>query len=105
MISVLWIDPSERLSAAEIRQFNEQGMTISQASSASLSDDDFIGAQVVVVSLDRCTGLLDEVRSRQAACDTSAPVVARVHSDHFELGIQAMSQGDSTVLAAQEIDA
>ena len=104
MISVLWIDPSERLSAAEIRQFNEQGMTISQAGSASLSDDDFIGAQVVVVSLDRCTGLLDEVRSRQAACDTSAPVVARVHSDHFELGIQAMSQGATTVLPAQEKD-
>ncbi|MFT7691342.1 MAG: hypothetical protein ACI88U_002073, partial [Porticoccaceae bacterium] len=81
MTSVLWIDPSERMSAAEVRLFNEQGMAISQADSASLSDDDFIGAQVVVVSLDRCTGLLAEVQSRQAGCDTSAPVVARVHSD------------------------
>jgi len=105
MTSVLWIDPSERMSAAEVRLFNEQGMAISQADSASLSDDDFIGAQVVVVSLDRCTGLLAEVQSRQAGCDTSAPVVARVHSDQFELGIQAMSQGAFTVVPAQEKDA
>lgn len=105
MTSVLWIDPSERMSAAEVRLFNKQGMAISQADSASLSDDDFIGAQVVVVSLDRCTGLLAEVQSRQAGCDTSAPVVARVHSDQFELGIQAMSQGAFTVVPAQEKDA
>jgi len=105
MTSVLWIDPSERMSAAEVRLFNAQGMAISQADSASLSDDDFIGAQVVVVSLDRCTGLLAEVQSRQAACDSSAPVVARVHSDQFELGIQAMSQGAFTVVPAQEKDA
>jgi two-component system response regulator FlrC len=93
------------MSAAEVRLFNKQGMAISQADSASLSDDDFIGAQVVVVSLDRCTGLLAEVQSRQAGCDTSAPVVARVHSDQFELGIQAMSQGAFTVVPAQEKDA
>jgi len=105
MTSVLWIDPFERMSAAEVRLFNEQGMAISQADSSSLSDDDFIGAQVVVVSLGRCTGLLAEVQSRQAACDASAPVVARVHSDQFELGIQAMSQGAFTVIPAQEKDA
>lgn len=105
MTQVLWIDPSERMSAAEVRLFNEQGMAISQADSASLSDDDFIAAQLVVVCLISCTDLLAEVQSRQAACDSSAPIVARVHSDQFELGIQAMSQGAATVLPAQEKDA
>ena len=105
MTSVLWIDPSERMSAAEVRLFNEQGMAISQADSASLSDDDFIGVQVVVVFLNRCTGLLAEVQSRQAACDTSASIIARVHRDQFELGIQAMSQGAVTVVQAEEKDA
>jgi len=80
-------------------------MAISQADSASLSDDDFIGAQVVVVCLNRCTGLLAEVQSRQAACDTSASIIARVYRDQFELGIQAMSQGAVTVVQAEEKDA
>ena len=104
-ISVLWIDQQASLAADQIAAFAEQGMAVHCAATAELSDDAFVGAQVVVVNLSQCTDLLKQVQSAQMTANSTAPVIARVARDSFELGIQAMSQGALNVVSANQFDA
>ena len=104
-ISVLWIDQQATLSIDQLAAFAEQGMAVHCAASAELSEDTFVGAQVIVLNLSQCTGLLKQVQNAQIMANSTAPVIARVQRDNFELGIQAMAQGAMTVVSASQFDA
>ena len=104
-ISVLWIDQQATLTVDQLAAFAEQGMAVHCAASAELSEDTFVGAQVIVLNLSQCTGLLKQVQNAQIMANSTAPVIARVQRDNFELGIQAMAQGAMTVVSASQFDA
>ncbi|MDG1307835.1 MAG: sigma-54 dependent transcriptional regulator [Porticoccaceae bacterium] len=103
MMTVLWLDPLEQLSAETISVFRAQNLAVIQPAAAA--DDEIISADVVVVNLCRDIDLLKQVQARQAALSAAAPIVARVSRDMFELGIDAMSQGAVTVVSSDQISA
>lgn len=102
MMAVLWLDPLEQLSSAELSAFTDQGLAISQASSSTLADQDIINADVVVVHLTRNIDLLKQLQARQTVISAIAPIIARVPREMFELGIEAMGQGALTVVSSDQ---
>lgn len=102
MMAVLWLDPLEQLDSVALSAFTAQGLMISQASSATLSDEDIINADVVVVNLSRNIDLFKQLQSRQTAISAIAPIVARVPREMLELGVEAMGQGALTVVSSDQ---
>lgn len=104
MIDVLWLDPVQPLAHAEAMLFAENGLNLIQAE-AQPDNIALFGAQLVVVSLSESTRYLKEVQSRLAAVNSSAPIIARVDRNNFELGIRAMREGALSVISAGPFDA
>jgi two-component system, response regulator FlrC len=103
MIDVLWLDPDQPLSHAEVLQYAENGLNLIQAD-AELDSIELIGAQLVVVNLSESTHYLKKVQSRLAEINSSAPLVARVDRHNFQLGIRAMREGALSVISAGPFD-
>ena len=101
-ISVLWIDQQATLTDDQAASFVEQGIAIQCMASVEQAEDAFIAAQAVVVNLSENTELLKQVQLVQTRVNATAPIIARVQRDNFELGIQAMSEGALNVVPADQ---
>lgn len=101
-ISVLWIDQQATLTDEQTASFAERGIAIQCAASAEEAEQAFVTAQAIVVNLNQCTGLLKQVQLTKTSANATAPIIARVQRDNFELGIQAMSEGALNVVPADQ---
>lgn len=101
-ISVLWIDQQATLTDDQTASFAEQGIAIQCATSVEQAEDAIVSAQAVVVNLSENAELLKRVQSVQTRVNATAPIIARVQRDNFELGIQAMSEGALNVVPADQ---
>jgi two-component system response regulator FlrC len=105
MIDVLWFDSIRPLSPAEVMTFAEQGLAITQINGTEPASAALFSAQMIVVTLSQSTQALKELQSRLAAVNSSAPIIARVDRNNFELGIRAMREGALTVISQTPFDA
>lgn len=101
-ISVLWVDQQATLTADQTASFAEQGIAIQCVASVDQAEGAVVSAQAVVVNLNENTELLKQVQLLQTQVNATAPIIARVQRDNFELGIQAMSAGALNVVAADQ---
>ncbi len=101
-ISVLWVDQQATLTADQTASFAEQGIAIQCVASVDQAEGAVVSAQAVVVNLNENTELLKQVQLLQTRVNATAPIIARVQRDNFELGIQAMSAGALNVVAADQ---
>ncbi len=99
MIEVLWFDSQQALAHHEAVAFAEQGLAVFQADIKEASDSALISAQLVVVTLNQSINELKQLQARLTAVCSSAPIIARVDRNNFELGIRAMREGALSVIS------
>ena len=99
MIEVLWFDSQQALAHNETVAFAEQGLAVFQADIKEASDSALISAQLVVVTLNQSINELKQLQARLTAVCSSAPIIARVDRNNFELGIRAMREGALSVIS------
>jgi two-component system response regulator FlrC len=99
MIEVLWFDSQQALAHHEAVAFAEQGLAVFQADIKEASDSALISALLVVVTLNQSINELKQLQARLTAVCSSAPIIARVDRNNFELGIRAMREGALSVIS------
>lgn len=103
--SVLWVDSKEAMSPLQNLAFSQKGLHIKCICIADLSAAALSGVDVAVVSvtddLDHLSHLMGFINN----LGVQLPIIARVPVNQFELGIDAMRQGASTVVPQHELEA
>tara|TARA_B100000780_G_scaffold59764_1_gene38277 strand:- start:197 stop:1558 length:1362 start_codon:yes stop_codon:yes gene_type:complete len=79
-----------------------QGLEIIQTTEANLTDTEIIESDVFVVRVSTDINLVSRLQARLSHLNSAAPVIARVARSDFELAIQAMRKGVTTVVPAEQ---
>ena len=79
-----------------------QGLEIIQTTEANLTDTEIIESDVFVVRVSTDIKLVSRLQARLSHLNSAAPVIARVARSDFELAIQAMRKGVTTVVPAEQ---
>ena len=102
LTNLVWIEQSERYQGQLLEALQEQGMSVIFRTFEGLSDEDINKSSAIVMTINSDVGLMEDVQSRQTRLNCSAPIIARVDRDDFELAIEAMRKGATTVVPAQQ---
>ena len=99
---LIWIDQLMAESAPILADLAGQGLEIVQTTEANLTDTEIRASDVVVVRVSTDIKLVSRLQARLAHLNSAAPVIARVARSDFELAIQAMQKGVTTVVPAEQ---
>ena len=100
--TLVWIDDLTTKPAPILAEFERQGLKIIRVSEADLKDTEITNADVIVVRVSTNIKLVSRMRARLARLSSIAPLIARVDRIDFELAIQAMRKGATTVVPAEQ---
>lgn len=100
--TLVWIDDLTTKPAPILAEFERQGLKIIRVSEADLKDTEITNADVIVVRVSTNIKLVSRIRARLARLNSIAPLIARVDRIDFELAIQAMRKGATTVVPAEQ---
>jgi two-component system response regulator FlrC len=100
--TLVWIDDLTIKPAPILAEFERQGLKIIRVSEADLKDTEITNADVIVVRVSTNIKLVSRIRARLARLNSIAPLIARVDRIDFELAIQAMRKGATTVVPAEQ---
>lgn len=100
--TLIWIDDLTTKPAPILAEFERQGLKIIRVSEADLKDTEITNADVIVVRVSTNIKLVSRMRARLARLSSIAPLIARVDRIDFELAIQAMRKGATTVVPAEQ---
>ena len=99
---LFWIEQSEDHQAHLIEALQARGMNIILRSFAELSDEDISKSSAIIMTAQSDISLVEDVQSRQARLNCSSPLIVRVDREDFELAIEAMRKGATTVVPSQQ---
>ena len=99
---LIWIDHLMAEPAPILADLAGQGLEIVQTTEANLTDTEIRASDVVVVRVSTDIKLVSRLQARLAHLNSAAPVIARVARSDFELAIQAMQKGVTTVVPAEQ---
>lgn len=100
--TLVWIDDLTVKPSPILLELERQGLKIIQTSEADLKDIEITNSDVIVVRVSTDINLVSRMRSRLAHLNSTAPLIARVDRRDFELAIQAMRKGATTVVPAEQ---
>ena len=100
--SLVWIEQSEDNQAHLIEALQARGMNIILRSFAELSDEDISKSSAIVITAQSDINLVEDVQSRQTRLNCSSPLIVRVDREDFELAIEVMRKGATTVVPSQQ---
>jgi hypothetical protein len=100
--SLVWIEQSEDHQAHLIEALQARGMNIILRSFAELSDEDISKSSAIVMTAQSDVNLVKDVQSRQTRLNCSSPLIVRVDRENFELAIEVMRKGATTVVPSQQ---
>ena len=99
---LFWIEQSEDHQAHLIEALQARGMNIILRSFAELSDEDISKSSAIIMTAQSDISLVEDVQSRQTRLNCSSPLIVRVDREDFELAIEAMRKGATTVVPSQQ---
>lgn len=99
---LIWIDHLLAEPAPILADLAGQGLEIIQTTEANLTDTEIIESDVFVVRVSTDIKLVSRLQARLSHLNSAAPVIARVARSDFELAIQAMRKGVTTVVPAEQ---
>ncbi len=99
---VLWLDPTGPLSETSRIKLQLAGMHLLNASSLTELKLMLVRARMVVIRLVDDISLMTEVQELLRGLPRQLPLVCRVDANRLDLGMRAVRQGASDVLAADE---
>ena len=99
---LIWIDHLLAEPAPILADLAGQGLEIIQTTEANLTDTEIIESDVFVVRVSTDIKLVSRLQARLSHLNSAAPVIARVARSDFELAIQAMQKGVTTVVPAEQ---
>ena len=99
---LIWIDHLLAEPAPILADLVGQGLEIIQTTEANLTDTEIIESDVFVVRVSTDIKLVSRLQARLSHLNSAAPVIARVARSDFELAIQAMRKGVTTVVPAEQ---
>ena len=99
---LIWIDHLMAEPAPILADLAGQGLEIIQTTEANLTDTEIIESDVFVVRVSTDIKLVSRLQARLSHLNSAAPVIARVARSDFELAIQAMRKGVTTVVPAEQ---
>ena len=99
---LIWIDHLMAEPAPILADLAGQGLEIIQTTEANLTDTEIIESDVFVVRVSTDINLVSRLQARLSHLNSAAPVIARVARSDFELAIQAMRKGVTTVVPAEQ---
>lgn len=100
--SLVWIEQPEDQQAHLLEALEMRGMNIILRSFEGLSDEDISKASAIVITAQSDISLVADVQSRQARLNCSSPLIVRVDREDFELAIEVMRKGATTVVPSQQ---
>ena len=101
-ISLVWIEQSACHQTQLLEAFKARGMKIISRKFGSLSDEDINKSSAIVITVQSDTSLVEEIQSRQTRLNSSSPIIVRVDRSDFELAIEVMRKGATTVVPSQQ---
>ena len=99
---VLWLDPTGPLSETSRIKLQLAGMHLLNANSLTELKLMLVRARMVVIRLVDDISLMTEVQELLRGLPRQLPLVCRVDANRLDLGMRAVRQGASDVLAADE---
>ena len=99
---LFWIEQCEDHQAHLIEALQARGMNIILRSFAELSDEDISKSSAIIMTAQSDISLVEDVQSRQTRLNCSSPLIVRVDREDFELAIEAMRKGATTVVPSQQ---
>ena len=100
--TLVWIDDLTVKPSPILLELERQGLKIIQTSEADLKDIEITNSDGIVVRVSTDINLVSRMRARLAHLNSTAPLIARVDRRNFELAIQAMRKGATTVVPAEQ---
>ena len=100
--TLIWIDHLTMESAPILMELENQGLEIIQTDAKNLKNTDIAKTDAIVVRIDTDIGLISRIQARLIEVNSVAPLIVRVDRSDFELAIQAMRKGATTVVPAEQ---
>ena len=100
--SLVWIEQPQDQQAHLLEALDARGMNIILRSFQGLSDEDISKSGAIVITAQSDTSLVEDVQSRQTRLNCSSPLIVRVDRGDFELAIEVMRKGATTVVPSQQ---
>ena len=101
-ISLVWIEQSACHQTQLLEALKARGMKIILRTFGSLSDEDINKSSAIVITVQSDTSLVEKIQSRQTRLKSSSPIIVRVDRSDFELAIEVMRKGATTVVPSQQ---
>ncbi len=103
--TVLWSDSADRLCEETIREFAHSGLVVRHIPPDDLSNEDLIDADILVMHVYANVDAIEQLQNRINTLSLKLPIVARVAREEFELGMEVVKQGITSVVPTDHQDA
>lgn len=103
--TVLWSDAANSLCEEAVNEFARNGLVVRHVRPDDLSNEDLIGADILVMHVQANVDAIDQLQNRINTLNLNLPIVARVAREEFELGMEIVKQGITNVVPTDHQDA